>query len=334
MIGKKVLFVCNYFAPDSTIAAVRTTKLVKYMRQNGVQVDFLAVKNVSLSKDDLLTRDVVGVDVEYAYNSNRFLKIESFVKRILGPLKQKRLLDMSNRERINPKTGHIEFFPFETAYPVIGSVEYMLNIAKQRDYFKSVRKWIDDADEYDFIITSYGDAFCYYVGKYYHKKYPKTKWVFDIRDAVFRYKFTPKYMKPLAISMEKEIWEKADIITGVSNGICARVPKRYRQKVHKITNGYDVNDREGIEERLISKYKLIMTFTGSMYGGLQKLTQLFCAVRDLAKSNIINLEDVEVHYAGTQSASNVFRNQMKEAGIEHLMIDHGKLSRRETLELH
>ena len=41
---KNILLICNYFAPDNTIAAVRTSKLAKYLRQSGYEVQVIAEK--------------------------------------------------------------------------------------------------------------------------------------------------------------------------------------------------------------------------------------------------------------------------------------------------
>ena len=71
---KRILFICNYFAPDATIAAVRTTKLVKYLKQSGYEVDFLACKNDGLSVDEILVNDIDDVSVVYAHNSEKFKK--------------------------------------------------------------------------------------------------------------------------------------------------------------------------------------------------------------------------------------------------------------------
>ena len=330
---KTILFVCNYYAPDATIAAVRTTKLVKYLREYGFSVDFLSVRNRNLAIDEILEHEANGVDVVYAENSNLQQTIDKRVRKLLGPAKQKRMADMSNRERINPKTGHVEFYPFETAYPVIGSIEYILNLYKQKDLFKSIREWLDYAKSYDYIITSYGDAFCYYVGLYYHRLHPETKWIFDIRDAVYRYKFTPSYVSLIPKQMEAKIWRNADIVTGVSKGICGRVSRKYRSKVHLITNGYDLTDREGVDNSLLSKEKLIMTFTGSMYGGLQNLKPLFRAVKDLIDTKDIKKETIEFHFAGTNSSAEVIKTQLSQYHLEELMVNHGKLSRCETLRL-
>ncbi len=331
---KKILFVCNYFSPDATIAAIRTTKLVKYLKKSGYEVDFLACKNDSLSEDEILANDISSVEVTYAHNSKKFLNADKRWKKLLEPIKKKKLADMSNRERVNPKTGHIEFYPYETAYPFLGSIEYISNIKKQKDYFKSVKKWLETADAYDYLITSYGDAFSYYAGKYYHKLHPETKWVFDIRDAIYRYKFTPCYVSFIPKIMEKRVWKEADVITGISQGICDRVPEKYSSKVHKLTNGYDISDRENIiPEALSGKEALTMTFTGSMYGGLQKLTPLFKAIRELINNGELEKDFIQYHFAGTESAKNVFLIQLKEYDLENQMINHGKLDRKATLKL-
>ncbi len=330
---KSVLFICNYFAPDSTIAAVRTTKLVKYLREYGYNVDFIKANNSNLSTDEILVKEAIGINVIHAYNSNTQKWIEHIIKEMLSQVRYKRMSDMSNRERVNPKTGNVEFYPFETAYPLMGSIDYIMNMYKQKDLFKSIKTLLKEAKSYDYLITSYGDAFCYYAGMYYHKKHPETKWIFDIRDAIYRYKFTPKYVSYIPKMMERNVWKKADVITGISNGICARVPRKYRRKVYKITNGYDLSDRFGIQKELLSKDKLIMTFTGSMYGGLQNLSPLFRAISEHTDVGDIEKNGIEFHFAGTESASSVFRSQLAKYGLDNLMIDHGKMNRSDTLLL-
>ncbi|WP_026503807.1 hypothetical protein [Butyrivibrio sp. NC3005] len=330
---KRILFICNYYAPDSTIAAIRTTKIVKYLRQYGYEVDFLTVKNSSLSCDETLAREAESVKITYTQNSTTYVKLERLIKKALEPAKQKRMADLSNRNRVNPKTGHVEFYPFETAYPIVGSVEYIINIFKQKDLFHGIKNWIKKADSYDYMITSYGDAFCYYAGRYYHKIHPETKWIFDIRDSIYRYKFTPKYVCFIPKMIEKKVWKEADAIVGVSKGICGRVSSKYRDKVHLITNGYDLADRYEIKEEKLLSNKLVLTFTGSMYGGIQDLTPLFKALRELIDAGEIDINNIEAHFAGTASASKVFERQLSDYNLQTILRSHGKLDRYDTLKL-
>lgn len=41
---EKVLLVCNYFAPDNTIAAIRLSKFAKYLMEYGIKVDCITEK--------------------------------------------------------------------------------------------------------------------------------------------------------------------------------------------------------------------------------------------------------------------------------------------------
>ncbi len=216
---QKVLLICNYFAPDHTIAAVRTTKIAKYLRQNGYEVEVLTEKKDG-EEDELLKKDVEGIKIYYAENSRRYIQIREVYEKLIGPFKEKRFNNLENRKRRNPKTGNIEFYTFETAYPIIGSMDYIAGQLKQIDLFRSVKQKIKTMEGFDYVITSYGDSFSYFAGKHFHKYHKEVTWIFDIRDSLYRYKFTPDYVSFIPKSYERYIWKHADGITGVSKGIC------------------------------------------------------------------------------------------------------------------
>ena len=244
-MGQRVLLICNYFAPDHAIAAVRTSKLAKYLKVNGYEVEVLAEKKDG-GEDGLLKNGVEDIRVFYAENSTRYIRFRSLYEKLIGPHKKKRFDNLENRKRVNPKTGNVEFYTFEVAYPLIGSLDYIIGQLKQIDLFRSVRQLLRAERHYDYVITSYGDAFSYFAGRYFHKYHRDTKWIFDIRDAVYRYKFTPDYIGFIPKMYERYIWKHADCITGISKGICKRVPRKYRGKVHCLTNGFDLADRKSV----------------------------------------------------------------------------------------
>lgn len=330
---KKVLFVCNYFAPDNTIAAIRISKFAKYLMKYGIEVDCITEKKENCPEDELLKDDVHGIDIIYASNSAVFLMFEQIFKNFIAPFKMKRFSNLSNRKRINPKTGHIEFYPYETAYPVLGSMEYLVGQMKQLDLYRSVKKYIKKIDDYDYLITSYGDSFSYFVGKYYHKCHKKTIWIFDIRDAIYRYKFTPPYVSLIPKCYEKYIWKNANGIIGVSKGICRRVPMKNRKKVYCITNGYDWADRKDSNGEKIACDKLVFTFTGSMYGGMRDLSVFFRAVADLIEKKAVVLDNIEFHFAGNISAYEIFQSQAAKYELDSCCVNHGKLSRQDAMDL-
>ena len=321
---KKILLICNYFAPDNTIAAVRTSKMAKYLKQNGYEIQVIAEKKDAVTEDEILKKDTEGIQVCYAYQSKFYEKLYKKYQQIIQPYKKKRFDNLDNRYRINTKTGKMEFYPFETAYPFLGSLDFIVGLIKQYDLFLSIKRILRKCKNFDYVITSYGDAFSLFAGQYYHKYHKETPWIFDIRDAVCRYKFTPCYVSWIAKIFERQIWRNADCILGVSKGICRRVPLKYRKKVHYLTNGYDMPDRDHLSTERLGKRKLVFTYTGSMYGGIRDLSVLFKAVREAANKGFIDEEGLVFHYAGNDSAYEIFKSQAQKYELEKNCVTHGK----------
>ncbi len=330
---KNILLICNYFAPDNTIAAVRTSKLAKYLRQSGYEVQVIAEKKDTVAEDEILKKDTENIKVYYAYQSEFYKRFYKKYNEIIQPYKKKRFDNLDNRYRINPKTGNLEFYPFETAYPFLGSLDYIVGLIKQYDLFLHIKKILRHCKNFDYVITSYGDAFSLFAGQCFHKYHKETPWIFDIRDAVYRYKFTPCYVSWIAKLYEKQIWKNADCILGVSKGICRRVPSKYRKKVHCLTNGYDISDRDRLSMVRLDTPKLIFTYTGSMYGGIRDLSVLFQAVREAVSRGEIDEDGLEFHYAGNDLAYEIFKSQAQKYELGKNCVTHGKLSHKEALAL-
>lgn len=330
---QKILLICNYFAPDNMIAAIRTSKLAKYLRQNGYEVQVIAEKKDTAAEDEILKKDTEGIKVCYAHQSKFYKTFYKKYQEIIQPYKKKRFDNLENRYRINPKTGNMEFYPFETAYPFLGSLDFIVGLIKQYDLFLSVKKILRQCEDFDYVMTSYGDLFSLFAGQFYHKYHKGTPWIFDIRDAVYRYKFTPCYVSWIAKIFERQIWRNADCILGVSKGICRRVPLKYRKKVHCLTNGYDMPDRDYLSTERLGKHKLVFTYTGSMYGGIRDLSVLFKSVREAINKGDIQEERLQFHYAGNDPAYEIFKSQAQKYELGKNCVSHGKLSHRASLEL-
>ncbi len=328
----KVLLICNYFAPDHTIGAVRTSKLAKYLRNCGYEVEVLTEKKKG-EEDELLKNDIKGIPIYYTENSKRFIWLYAHYEKFIQPYKKKRFDKLDNRKRVNRKTGNIEFYPFETAYPIIGSLDYVFGQLKQIDLFRNAKRLLRKKQKFDFIITSYGDSFAYFAGKYYCKHHKDTTWIFDIRDSIYRYKFIPDYVSLIPKRYEQYIWKHADCITGVSKGICKRVSPKFRHKVCYLTNGFDQIDRKGLKRNRMDTHKMIFTYTGSMYGGLCDLSVFFNVMKDLILNEQIDEKRIEFHFAGNESAFQIFKNQAAQYQLAEQCISHGKLSRHDAMEL-
>lgn len=330
---KKIIIACNHFAPDNMIAAVRITKFAKYFSQHGYHVTVIAEQKYDFIEDEILKKDAEGIKVLRGDNSICMKKFLRCYKKIILPIKKGKYNNLDNRVRMNRKTGKYEFYPFETAYPIIGSIEYIVEMARQYDLFKSVKKHLEQEEDLDYIFTSYGDYFSIFVGSFLHRKYANVPWIFDVRDAICRYKFTPQCVRWIAKAFERYIWKEADAIIGVSKGICRHVPGKYRGKTHCVTNGYDREDRQGIVENKRNDHKMRFAYTGAMYGGIRNLSPVFESIRKLIDERNIDSDIVEFLYAGKESAYEIFKSQAKKYGLDDNCIYYGNVMRKESLKL-
>lgn len=330
---KKILIVCNHFAPDNTIAAVRVTKMAKYLKENGFEVIVFAEQKTETIEDEILKSDAQGIKVIRIDNSNRVKRFICTYKKMIDPIKKKKYDDLDNRMKINRKTGKYEFYPFETAHPMIGGLDYLVELLRQYDLYRMAKQELNKSGTIDFIFTSYGDFFGLFVGKYLHKKNKDVPWLFDIRDAICRYKFTPQYVRWIAKLHENYIWREANCITAVSKGICRHVPKKYRKKVHCVTNGYDKQDREGIIIDKKKNSKMRFVYTGAMYGGIRNLSPLFGNISRLMKEGKIKSNNIEFDFAGKESAFEIFKSQAEKYNLDDYCIYFGKITRKEALKI-
>ena len=216
---------------------------------------------------------------------------------------------------------------------MIGSLDYLIDVLYQYDLFRMARKQLGERFENDFLFTSYGNLFGFFLGKYIHKKNNGIPWIFDIRDVIYQYKFTPKYVKWISKNQEKYAWREATCITAVSKGICARVPSQYQNKVYCVTNGYDKRDRMDILVDIRQREKLRFTYTGAMYGGLQNLSPIFENIKKLMDEKMIDSNKIEFTFAGNESSYKVFKAQAQKYELHGYCKNCGRLTRKESLKL-
>lgn len=330
--GKKILFVCNYFAPNNAVAAIRITKMVKYLTLSGYEITVIAEERSDNQEDELLKREVEGIPVYRVVNSAKINNIIRFFNKLIKKSKEKRYQDLDNRIKFNKKSGKSEFYPFETAYPLIGSMDYLLELLRQYDLSVQAREVMKKFAHYDICISSYGDNFGLFAGLFLKKKLG-LKWILDVRDPICSYKFTPSYVWKIAQKLESKAGQNADSITAVTETMCKKFKNKYPAKAYCITNGYDLSDRKQHEQIVSTSSKMKITYTGAMYGGLQNLSILFECIKELSNEELIDINNIEFHFAGRESAFQIFYNQAKQQNLERYCINHGRVPRIEALRL-
>lgn len=331
-MGKKILIICNYFAPDNEIAAVRLTKFAKYLSESGYLLTVIAENRERIVEDSILREEINGIQVKRISNSDRAQKRLFNYKKLIEKIKKKKYDNLENRMKFNKNSGKYEFYPFETAHPIIGSLDYLAELYRQYDLYKEGKSLLKQEQDYDVCLTSYGGYFGLFSGAYLKKKRPDYMWILDIRDPICRNKFTPRYVRGIARRFEKKACLSADTVISVTEHMC-KYYQKYNCRSYCITNGFDWSDRRDIIRRRLQESKLCFAYTGSMYGGLMNLSIVFECIKELDKEKKLHKERLEFHFAGRESAYPIFNSQAQKYGMGNLCVNHGRLTRKEALQL-
>jgi|GEM_PF-2499452 len=330
---KKILLICNHFAPDNTIAAVRITKLAKYFSEYGYCVDVLTECKPEDLEDRILSDDVKSIKVYFAYPSYARKKAGDIYSSLIRPVREPRYNNIEDRIHYDARTGVKRFYTFQETYPIIAALDYSVTISKNKGLFHSVKGFLRSSCDYDYCIASYGEYFGLYAGLYYKKHHPKTKLITEFRDPVFKSVSTPIYYRPYAEYIEKASWKNSNLIVALSNQMKTNIPMPYRKKAVCVTNGYDRNDRKFCLGKYKSENKMTFCYTGSMYGGVRDISVISRAISELINENLIASEDIEIRYAGSKSASEFFFIQADKYGMGYLCKYFGNVERIEALDL-
>jgi len=333
MVMKRIVMVCDSFAPKNGIGAVRTTKLAKYFRRYGYEVVVFAEQKQGYLEDEILQKDSEEIKVYRVMNSKYVQRFISAYERIILPVKKKRYDNLDDRMRVNKFTGSLEFHPFQTAHPIIGSLDFLIELLRQYDLYWSSRHYLNTLEKPTYIFTSLGGNFGIFASKYLHRRFRKVPLIVDFRDHMDLYRFTPKYVIWISKILKEQICKEADRITAISKGICQGIPRKYWRKLHCVTNGFDSEERKNISVNNESHNKLRITYTGAMYGGLFSLSPFFRNLKVLVDRGKINLNKIEFCFAGRESAYEVFISEAREYGLDGNCVYYGRITRKESLKL-
>lgn len=328
---KRILLICNYFAPENEIASIRLTKFAKYLRKYGYDVHVLTEKKDLNMEDDILKNDVEGIPVTYVENSSWIRSLDDWYARITKKYREKKYNDVTSRMRYSKKAKAVMFYPFEKMYPVIGTIDMLFKMIKNHNLSKNARKYLrKNSQEIDVCFSTYGNYFGHFAGHYLKKCNSKIRWIADFRDPVHQFMFDPIFFVPIAVLYEWWSWARCDEIVVISKGMKKRIPACFRKKTHCITNGYDKEDREYLMPSNRTP-KFTICYTGRMYGGMRDVSKIFQVVRQLIDERIVEKDNFEFRYAGT--GFQVFLSQAEQYHLGELCIDYGNVSRKQALQI-
>ena len=316
----KLLMISYYYAPMNEIGAVRTSKLVKYFVAMGWEVDVLTIKpnprlqSESIFDETLLCHELSQVktyradfpkELEFLY---RFKSTTSkdFGKSSLSKDKHLSLSDLKGDVKAD-----LAFF--------------LQNYFIGRAFIKEAKQLNND---YDVIISSFGPYSMIDAGLTIKRKYKRAIYCQDVRDYIIRPGETDTILQMLyKKKCEKAVENNADIICVVSKDA---IPNLGKRKVFEIPNGFDEDELFNQKEASNDTEWEYSDFFNIFYGGRiypdQDLTKFARVI-----SGYEHRDRIRIHYAGTHYEQ--FISAFKDYNITNLVVNHGLLSRNETMFL-
>lgn len=306
-MSKRILIVSYLFAPNNAIGAIRPTKIADRLSRAGYEVDVFT----------------------YGYTANDGYELDN------GKINIFRVNDKSVEPAKAAPAGAVPAAQSTSGLVYqIKRTRVTYNSRKRDAAFAAAFAAFYDKRikevEYDSIFTTFGPLASLEAGFYAKEKTPGINWICDFRDPVL-VSVTPLPYRGSFKRIQNKACEKADKIVAVSNGYIKRIcGEKYKDKAHMIPNGYELADKvQGTVSE--NDGKLHITYVGSLYMGKRDLTPVFRAIKELAGSGAVDINNIVFDYAGSDFA--VLSMQAATVGMTELLHDNGRLSRSDCLNL-
>lgn len=319
---KHVLVVSEYFAPQNKVAAIRWTKIVKYLAQTGRFKITVITRRLDLSQkviDKLLLKDSEYVD--------RFIYIDA--PSVLHHTMAQNHAS-SGQQRTSGQTPGKHKVREDLARILSGLRQYRELVNNFLYYYKA-RKVIDlDSLSYDVIISSFGPLSSHYIGRYLKRKKKEAVWIADFRDPVNNWRI-PLGLKHYMNRFARHVCQSAQAITGVSGGTLAALNLAAGTRQHVITNGFDRDDMPAAQPSRQDQAVMSFVYTGSLYPGKSTLKPVFDSLEWLIKEKCVDPSMIEIVYAGR--SANLFAQEVRQTQLADRARIYDILSREDALAL-
>lgn len=301
---RRILIINQTFAPVNSIAAIRWTKIGKYLAKNhDYKIDVLttkkhysdastAAKHARFSVyDKTLEGDLSYFNEIIEMKETLLLKIRSLFQEGLDTLNHLRNRGDSREPENSPASAE------DSSVSSNGLKERISDFFGAQFLWAAEKTGISWAD-YDVIISSYGPKWPHRVAKEVKENNPALIWIADYRDSPY---YSAQTYTQDNIDFASKNTKLADCILVVAQKEIDNLFLPEGQKVEYVPNGFDPEEMSSRCRKRSGKF--YVTYTGTLYSdGAEKrdLTPLFAALQDLIVDNRIDAEDVEVVYCGAQ----------------------------------
>lgn len=326
----KILFVVTAFYPEQAIGSIRITKFAKYLIKEGDEVTI-----ISLSPAPWAARD----ESLYfpALDKLRWISIDQspafqrlFLRARVAVIGNQSAVGGMESGRTNPGIKARLKRTAQFAYTLLKAFDWTLQVG--RYVRRSLR-----GEKFDFIFTSYPSLASPFSGLLLQRMGISRSVVIDFRDPLSYGKSSKLGLRRL---LESFFLRKAGIATFASEGVREMVSGKreisedLRSGQIVVKNGFDLDDLSSIQPVGLHSEeatRLRIVYTGSLYGGKRDIAPFFHAISKVLSRSKFSAESIELHYAGDEGA--LFRELAEQNGLLNSVIDHGRVTRRESLGL-
>lgn len=320
----KILFIVEKYAPNSSIAAVRPSKLVKYLaKEFGHEIDLLTTQEET--------------DDSYLANTIHMPKCNSLLDKILNVMLTKRkktvqqnLLAARSSKREGKARNSLKLWLRRMAEKVFYVLRFLATVASSKKQVRAFSKQLDinKFAKYDVIISSYSPLYAHLIARKISIKFGCI-WISDFRDPIYG-GVIPKAMRPLCRHYAKMITRKSDCTVVVSNEGHESYDIAKSAKIKVVSNGFDIDDYATLSN-LERGNVLTLTYAGTFYKNGSSLLRVMQAVSRLIKSNRIEKEKIKIVYIGRQPEW--VMAWANDCEICDRVFAGGQVTRQESLEL-
>jgi len=287
---KKLLIITYYWPPAGGPGVQRWVKFCKYLSQMGYACHVVTVNETQASYPNLdpsLEKDLnPSIKVTKTRSFEALKVFSSLFKKEKVPYAG--IPDKNKMSRIGRLALYIRsnFFIPDAR---VGWNKYALEAGLQ----------IIEKEKIDVIITTSPPHSTQLIGLALKKKFPKIKWIADLRDPWTDIYYYPKLShtersKKKDRAYEKEVLLNSDAVTVTSpltkKLYAGKIEKHYENKFYTITNGFDEDDFKGSSPA--SPEKFTITFAGTLNEQFG-IEGFISAVKGITEKNIL------LHFVGT-----------------------------------
>ncbi len=327
-MGKRVLLISYYFAPQNTIGAIRPTKMAKYLERMGYEVTVICGGGYDDKVDATLQRDLDKLQDVHLIKEWNPLRERSYRK---AQARQQAPTQPAQAASKVSSSGVMSAIK-QVVGKVLDNVYLYLAWLADRDFGRKAKQQVRQLEGvYDCVLSSYATISVHEVARYAQKTGKARKWIADFRDEVNMAFVWQKGRQRRYVEMVRR---HADLLTAVSYGVLDMMDMEKTGRV--LTNGFDREDLPLEDAAQRQDDQLRIAYCGYISEGRKNaphrdLSPMMRALRTLIDEGVLHKEQLQLVYAGSQS--HLFEKVAAASGLESCVEDHGMVSRQESIRL-